>query len=118
MDLKVLFHNPEELTDAELAHLRQKILLQRSMPWTSAFFTGFALYFVEATVLKRTPCIRRAAAFGTIGFALGAYYANNVRTSIPRLQSQSDIINAFDRRYMKNVLNTTGFGSNYVSVKD
>lgn len=118
MDLKVLFHNPEELTDAELAHLRQKMLLQRSMPWTAAFCTGFALYFFEAAVLKRTACLRRAAAFSTIGFALGAYSSNSAVTTLDRFKSQGDIVNAFDRRYMKNVLNATGFGSNYVSAKD
>ena len=30
----------------------------------------------------------------------------------------NDIMNAFDARYMKTVLNATGFNSNYVSASD
>ena len=118
MDLKVLFHNPESLSDQELAHLRQKIALQRSMPWISAFFGGFSFYFLDAVVLKKSTCYRRIALGGLLGFVLGGVGSYNVSTSVTRLEQDAEIINAFDRKYMTTVLNTTGFGSNYVSIRD
>ena len=117
MDLKVLFHNPEDLSDDELAHLRQKIQLQRSMPWTSAFFGGFGLYLLDKAILRRHYCYKRIAVGALVGFALWAHASYQVRTSIPR-KLDTDIVNAFDRRYMNAVLNSTGFGSNYVSARD
>jgi hypothetical protein len=53
-----------------------------------------------------------------LSFTLGAYGAYKVTySSVPR-PFDRDIILAFDRRYMRTVLNTTGFGSNYLSTKD
>lgn len=83
MDLKVLFHNPEQLSEEDLAHLRQKITLQRSMPWTGAFLGGFAMYFLDTAILKRTACTKRIAALSLVGFILGAYSSYQVRTSLP-----------------------------------
>lgn len=118
MDLKVLFHNPEELSDAELRHLAEKIALQRTMPWISAAISGFGMYLLDGAFLKRTVCLKRTGAAALVGFALGAYSSYNVSTSIERIRNDSEIVNAFDRKYMNTVLNTTGFGSNYVSVRD
>ena len=117
MDLKVLFHNPEELSDQELHHLRMKIQFQHSMPWLSAFFGGFSLYLLDVGVLRRNHNLKSVAVGALGGFLLGAYSSYQVRTSLPR-PLDNDIINAFDKKYMNTVLNTTGFGSNYVSSKD
>jgi len=38
--------------------------------------------------------------------------------TVPRLEAERDIVQAFDKRYTSTVLNTTGFGSNYVSIRD
>ena len=119
MDLKVLFHNPESLTDAELGLLRNKLALQRTVPWTTGIFAGFAWYLIEGVHLKTTPCLKRAIVAGALGFTLGAYYINSgSMNQLPRLNSEVDIVNAFDRKYLNTVLNVTGFGSNYLSVKD
>jgi hypothetical protein len=88
------------------------------MPWISAFFGGFGLYFLDAVVLKRAICNRRIAFGALLGFTLGGIGSYSVTTSINRLEQEADIINAFDRKYMTTVLNTTGFGTNYVSIRD
>ncbi len=42
MDLKQLFHHPEELSDRELAQLRSKIRFQASLPYCGALFFGLS----------------------------------------------------------------------------
>jgi hypothetical protein len=119
MDLKALFHNPENLSDQELNQLKAKIQLQRSVPWTTATFTGVAWYLFEGAYLRRATCYKRAAVAGVLGFVIGAYYVNSGSSnSLSRLEGEQQILEAFDRRYMNTVLNVTGFGSNYLSVRD
>lgn len=119
MDLKALFHNPENLTDEELNQLKTKIALQRTAPWTTATFTGVAWYLFEAAYLRKPACYKRALAAGALGFVIGAYYVNGGSSnSLPRLEGEAQILEAFDRRYMNTVLNVNGFGSNYLSVRD
>ena len=119
MDLKVLFHNPEELTDAELAFLRDKIRMQRSMPWLTAFFGGFGVYFLDRGVIRRSHDIKRVAAGALVGFILGAYGSYQVGLPAPgERQFDREIIGAYEKRYVNTVLNATGFGSNYVSTRD
>lgn len=117
MDLKVLFHNPEDLSDDELKHLRKKIQQQRSMPWISAFIGGFSLYLFDEAFIRRHYCYKRIAVGALVVFAFGAHASYQVPTSITR-KLDTDIVNAFDRRYMNAVLNSTGFGTNYVSSRD
>ena len=119
MDLKVLFHNPESLSDTELRQLRNKIALQRTVPWTTAAFTGVAWYLFEGVYLRRAACYKSAAVAGALGFVIGAWYVNSGSANVlPRLNKEKAIVEAFDRKYMSTVLNSTGFGSNYLSVRD
>ena len=96
MDLKVLFHNPESLSEDELYQLRQKLQHQRAMPWTAAFFGGFAVYFLDCAVLHRTADPRRAALGLVLGFALGAYGSYHIGTTIHRVRSEEEIINRWE----------------------
>ncbi len=119
MDLKVLFHNPESLTDAELNECTRKIMLQRSVPYTTAAFSAVAWYLFEGSYLRRATCLKRAAVAGLVGFTLGAYSVSlGSLNRIRRLEGDAEIVSAFDRKYMNTVLNSTGFGSNYLSIKD
>jgi|LauGreDrversion4_2_1035121.scaffolds.fasta_scaffold289424_1 hypothetical protein len=88
------------------------------MPWVSAFIGGYGVYLLDCAFLRRSRSWPRIAVGGLLGFSLGAYSSFHVGNTIPRVVSEADIINAFDRKYMTTVLNTTGFGSNYISVKD
>ena len=72
MDLKVLFHNPEQLSDDELMLAREKIRFQRSMPWLAAVFGGFSVYVLERAVMRRHKATIPYLAVGALaGFWLG-----------------------------------------------
>lgn len=118
MDLKVLFHNPEDLNDRELFKLQQQVKTQRTLPKVTALIGGFGVFVLDTAVLKREMCKRRIVAGLAAGFILGAYSSYHQETTIKRVESDAEIITAFDIRYMNTVLNSTGFGSNYVSIKD
>ena len=115
MDLKVLFHNPETLTDRELQHLRTKLRIQRSLPYYCGFFGAFAANVIEVNVLKRSRNWAIIAGAGLASFAIGGYGAYRVQNVLPR-NFDMDIMAAHDKRYANRVLNATGFGTNYVSI--
>ena len=119
MDYKLLFHNPEDLSDQELDLMRFKIRLQRTLPYYTAAIFGFASYLFDSVLMKRNFTWARIGVFGAVGFLIGAHGSYGVQTTLPRDRVvDKEIINAFDQRYMTTVLNATGFGSNYVSPKD
>jgi hypothetical protein len=119
MDYKLLFHNPEDLSDMELKHMRSKIRLQRTLPYYTAAIFGFASYLYDSALLRRNFAWTRIGALATFGFIVGAQASYQVQTTFPKDRKvDKEIIEAFDRRYMTTVLNATGFGSNYVSPKD
>jgi hypothetical protein len=122
MDLKVLFHNPEELTDDELALARQKITFQRSMPWVTAVFGGFSVFLLERAILRRTRATNAFMAAGAVaGFWLGNANSSSdglVSTDYEKRTFDREIYSAFDRKYMNTVLNATGFGNNHINIRD
>ena len=118
MDLKVLFHNPESLSDEELVAVRDKVAKQYLVPKLTGVIGGFAVYALEAAILRRAWCRRRVAAGAFAGYLIGGFSVNQFVNTIPRLEAERDILKAFDKRYTSTVLNTTGFGSNYVSIRD
>ena len=118
MDLKVLFHNPESLSDEELVAIREKVAKQHFVPKITAVVGGFAVFALEAAVLRRAWCKKRVAAGALAGYLIGGFTANQFVNTVPRLEAERDIVQAFDKRYTSTVLNTTGFGSNYVSIRD
>lgn len=83
MDYKLLFHNPEELSDLELKLLRQKIQLQRSLPYYTAGIFGFASYLFDSAILKKKYSWTRIGAFGFVGFVIGAHATYHVHTTFP-----------------------------------
>ena len=118
MDLKVLFHNPESLTDEELLIVREKVARQYYVPKLTGLIGGFAVYALEAAVLKRAWCRKRVAVGAVAGYLIGGFSTYNYVNSVPRLEGEKDFVQAFDKRYVATVLNTTGFGSNHVSIRD
>ena len=73
MDLKVLFHNPESLTNEELKLMRRKIDFQRSMPYNCAAFAGLSMYLIDNKMLRRYSDWKRIAVASVIGATIGAY---------------------------------------------
>lgn len=84
MDLKTLFHNPDELTDGELAILRDKMRISKSLPWVSAFIGGFCTYYIERNILRRGYSFVRIFAVAGLCFVLGGYGSYQVKNSLPR----------------------------------
>ena len=75
------------------------------------------MYLVDRHVLKRHYSYVRIGGVAALCYVLGAYSAYQLDSSLER-SFDADIINAFDRKYAYTVLNTTGFGSNYLSTRD
>ncbi len=121
MDLKVLFHNPEQLSDEELMLAREKIRFQRSMPWLTAIFGGFSVYVLERGIMRRNRATPAYLAVGALaGFWLGNSSSQGhllIRSGLEKSYDR-EIINAFDRKYMTSVLNATGFGNNHINISD
>jgi hypothetical protein len=117
MDLKVLFHNPDELTDAELVQLSRKVGFQAMIPYYTAFFGGFSMYLFELKVAKRHHDVKRLAAASVVGLIVGAYGSYQTKATLDR-KFDPEIIGAFDHRYAQTVVYASGYGSNYLNIND
>ncbi len=82
MDFKVLFHNPEELTQDELVYLSGKIRMQRFLPYTTAIFGGVAFYILNSAVLRHAHNWKIVGVGALAGFIVGGYGASQV--GLPR----------------------------------
>ena len=117
MDLKQLFHHPEELNDAELAQLRSKIRFQNSLPYCGGLFGGLFALVLEANFFNASGRPLRILGATAFGIYIGATGANSLGTTVKR-EYDSDIMKAFEQRYMTRALNVAGWNSNYTSMKD
>ncbi|CDW91746.1 UNKNOWN [Stylonychia lemnae] len=115
MDLKVLFHNPDELTDVELHVLRNKIQQQQLMPYFSAGIAGFGMYVLDNKILRRFSDWKRIALAASAGFVIGAIGSYQVRSTIQR-KLDMEIVEAFETRYAQTALNMSGFGNNHLNA--
>ena len=114
MDSKALFHNPASLTDGELKTMQRKLNTQRFMPlFFSAFFGGASVGF-DTYILKASVCRYRLFAGAMAGYVMGAVIVNETQNYLTHRNWDSDIMNAFDRRWMNKALNAGGFGNNWV----
>lgn len=121
MDLKVLFHNPESLNDDELRYIIATIEKQRATPRYWGIGAAAAMYLLDVKVLRRHRDWKRVIAAGTLATLAGWRRSETIHfVDDPRYdaQFQPDIVQAFDQRYINNVLNHTGFGSNYMGARD
>lgn len=119
MDIKTLFHNPEELSDQELMKISNKISFQKHTRLIFGVFGGVSTYVIDSAFLRRSFCYKRVAVGTLLGYGFGMWaIQSSTNSSCIDKNFDSDIINAFDQRYARTVLNSTGFGSNYVSIRD
>ena len=88
-DTKLLYHNPDQLSDQELWKLRAKIRAQSRMPWLGAFGAGALMMGLFG------PRQRVFVLGGTVlGYCIGCNAASSTRTHF--VQEDSDIMKAFD----------------------
>lgn len=78
MDLKTLFHNPEELSDDELLLLREKLSMSNSIPRVSAVFGGLTMYLLDRHILRKGHSWLRIGGAAAAAFVLGAYGTHEV----------------------------------------
>ena len=117
MDLKQLFHNPEDLDDYELSALRSKIQFQASLPYYCAFFSGLSMRIVDAHLFRAGFRPLRIGAMAAFGWYIGAQGACTMGGSLFR-EFDREITLAFDERYMTRSLNVAGWNNNAISFKD
>lgn len=118
MDLKVLFHNPDELTNEELDQIHAKIRVQREIPYGCAFFAGLSMYLVDNKMLRRYSDWKRIVAAGALGFAVGAINTFDSDAVLYKKKFEKDILHAFDQRQINSTYNMLGFNSNHIHFSD
>ena len=73
IELKQLFHNPEEMSDAELDIMRVKLQNMRRVP-KIAFGMGFmSMVAADVVILRRNPMMARAMLGGLASYACAGY---------------------------------------------
>lgn len=87
------------------------------MPRMCALFGGFSIYLLDQHILRRGYSWFRIGGVAALSFVIGVYGTHHVQSSLRREHDQ-EILLAFDKRYMQYVLNSTGFGTNYLSIMD
>ena len=121
-DLKTLFHNPDSLSDEELKQLRTKLRVQMATPYISAAFSG-AFYhvcssqFYAATHSSLRQTLPRVGVVALAGFMFGGLAASQMDRSVLKRPVDTDILHAFEERYIKSSLNVAGYNNNYISSR-
>ena len=114
-DLKVLFHEPEELTDRDLGEIRSKLRFMSYAPFVSAGFLGMTSAIVDVHVFRRNFCMRRIAVAATLGAIVGCNISTQSQQSVlPWRNFDQEMLNAHDKRYAKQALMGSGLSSNWV----
>ena len=115
LELKTLFHSPDELADDELVALQRRLQVQRVVPKVTAVAGLIGTVALETLVLKRPNSILRVTA-GTLGsYALGGQLAAEMNSRVLPQAIDAEIVFAQETRQVSKVLNMTGYGSNHIS---
>ena len=109
-DTRTLFHTPDQLSDADLSVMRNKLRQQRLLPFVSAAVGGVAVVGLQSAVLRR-PVQQSVVALGALaGYTGGAYQTNYFSCRLNK-QYNMPVLNARDQRYVKIASNKMGQGS-------
>ena len=114
-ETKQLFHNPEELTDAELDILRLKLQNQRRLPKIGAVFGLTSAACLEAVAFRRNPTLLMMGIGAAAGYAFAGYGTSTMTTSMLKREFDHDIITAQERRQQAKTMNLAGFGNNHIN---
>ena len=121
-DLQVLFHNPQAMTDSDLSTVKGSIRMQRWAPLLLAGSFGGAMFMLNQKCARVIP---KTAAGALAGYAVGGYlaYTMLVRRSYgmysesAQASMDTDILKAFEQRYVDLSLNACGFGNSAVNTQ-
>ena len=115
MDLKTLYHNPDEFSDEELAKIRSTIRAQQRMPWFCAAFSSLGFYATYNSLYRRVPRGSVVALAAVAGWSIGCLGASSFGTLLHGHGYDQDILRAFEQRQLQLALNISGRGSMHVS---
>ena len=121
MDLKTLYYNPDEFTDAELAQIRAQIRNQQRVPYLCAASSAFTFLAINHQTLRASGwALRGYLAAATIaGLVVGRYGAAMHGTVLRNHGYEHDILDAFDRRHVNVSMALAGHGgSRHINVVD
>ena len=117
MDLKQLYHNPEELDDFELSVIRGKLRQMQMTPWVCAGSLAFGMAIFDRSVLRMARnCPMRLSAAAVVGYLVGVNAVSNVSSVVAR-DFDADILRAHDERQLRSTLNLAGLGGNWTNMK-
>ena len=118
-DLQTLFHNPESLSDKDLKAIKTKIFSQRLTPFIfGSSFLGLQ-WFYQSNILRKKYCNITGAGVFLFGYALGGMYSYKMASGSLKgydADMDSDILNAFEHRYVQKSLNAAGYGNNALNM--
>ena len=112
-----MFHDPDSLSDGELEQMRQKLTFQRYLPYYSAATAGFAFHVMSAQMFRTGLIPARIAAAAAAGYVVGGYGAHYASGSTLKKRIDSDIMRAFEERFLRHRLNVAGYGDNAVTYR-
>jgi len=113
-DLRTLFHTPEKLSPQELKLLESRINSARLAPYSAAVFGSAAYYLVALKYFKQPFIWQRFALVLTGSLVFGLYRQQAIFMNKNVASHDSDILRELDQRFVRESLNTTGLGNNYV----
>ena len=123
-DFQTLFHNPDCLSDSDLSKIYWKMKVQSYFPYLTAGLGGAACVYADTVLFKRSMCYMRIGAMSFGGFMLGAVYSYQIMTRKSftgysegaQVNMDSDIMSAFENKYIQRSLNAAGYGSNALNM--
>ena len=116
-ELKVLFHSPEDMSDAELDVMRMKIQNMRRIPKFAAAFGFAGVGVVQAVFLRQSPTMLAMGAGAVAGYAFGGYGASSsFNQNILKRPIERDVLFAQEDRQLRRCMNLAGYGQNYLGT--
>ena len=114
IELKQLFHNPEEMSDAELDIMRVKLQNQRRLPKIAAGMGFVGAVAFDVVLLRRNPVMARAMLGGLASYALAGYGTGMETKNVLKREFDTDILIAHEYRQMSRFMNLSGYGQNWI----
>ena len=100
IELKQLFHNPEEMSDAELDIMRVKLQNQRRLPKIAAGMGFVGALAFDVVLLRRNPVMARAMLGGLASYALAGYGTGLETKNVLKREFDTDILVAHEYRQL------------------
>ena len=115
-ELKVLFHSPEDMSDAELDIMRVKLQNVRRIPKFAAAFGFAGVGVAQAVFLRQNPTILAMGMGAVAGYAFGGYGASSsFNSNILKRPIEREVLFAQEKRQLRKTMNLAGYGQDFLS---